>query len=122
MLDWGDLRFFLAVAERGSASAAARSLGVDKGTVSRRVSALERSVGVRLFDRKASGWSLTPAGRKALGPTRRVDAAISVMQTEIGGTSPEAREPVIHRDTITWKPLADEPGGTIAIPPLFAPI
>jgi DNA-binding transcriptional LysR family regulator len=94
MLDWGDLRFFLAVAERGSASAAARSLGVDKGTVSRRVSALERSVGVRLFDRKASGWSLTPAGRKALGPTRRVDAAISVMQTEIGGTTPEARAPV----------------------------
>ena len=94
MLDWGDLRFFLAVAERGSASAAARGLQVDKGTISRRVSALERSVGVRLFDRKASGWALTQAGRTALASVRRVDAVISVMQTEIGGASPEARVPV----------------------------
>ena len=41
---------------------------------------------------------------------------------QIEAWTPESREPVIHRDTITWKPLADQPGCTIAIPPLFAPI
>ncbi|MFY0537428.1 helix-turn-helix domain-containing protein [Nannocystis pusilla] len=49
MLDWDDLRFFLAVARAGSFSAAARGLGVTQPTVGRRIAALERSLGARLF-------------------------------------------------------------------------
>ena len=45
-LDWEDLRFFLALARLGSLSAAARSLGVNHATVSRRVVALEQRLGV----------------------------------------------------------------------------
>src|SRR5262245_53904795 len=61
-MDWDDLRYLLAVEEAGSASAAARRLKVDKATVARRVSSLERDLGVRLLDRRASGWRTTRAG------------------------------------------------------------
>lgn len=91
MINWDDLRYLLAVAARGSASAAARGLGVDKGTVSRRIAALEHSVGARLFDRRASGWTITAAGRKALAPARRIDTAVTAMLAELGGTGETSR-------------------------------
>ncbi len=90
-MDWDDLRYLIAVALRGSASAAARGLGVDKGTVSRRIAALEHGVGTRLFDRRASGWTPTAAGRKALASARRVETDIAAMLADLGGTSETAR-------------------------------
>lgn len=90
-MDWDDLRYLVAVADRGSASAAARGLGVDKGTVSRRVASLEHAVGARLFDRKASGWSPTAAGRKAVDAARRVDAGVAALLADLGGASEAAR-------------------------------
>ena len=56
---WDDLRFLLAVARAGTLSGAARSLGVNHTTVSRRIQALEEHVGVRLFERLSSGWATT---------------------------------------------------------------
>ncbi|TLS78448.1 LysR family transcriptional regulator [Mariprofundus erugo] len=61
-MNWDDLRLFLAVARTGSISAAARSLKVQHSTVSRRMSGLEKKLGVRLLERKKSGYELTPAG------------------------------------------------------------
>ncbi len=52
-LDWDDLRFFLAIAEQGSLSAASRILSVNHSTVFRRINQLEKSIGVRLFERLA---------------------------------------------------------------------
>ena len=49
-LDWDDLRFFLEVARTQKASSAARRLGVDYTTVSRRISSLEKALGALLFD------------------------------------------------------------------------
>ena len=45
MLDWNDLRHFLAVAREGSTLAAGRSLRVSQTTVARRIAALEGAVG-----------------------------------------------------------------------------
>src|SRR5437868_568267 len=78
-MQWDDLRFLIAVSDSGSVSAAARNLGVDKGTVSRRIAALEHSVGTRLFDRKSSGWTATPAGRKTMGTARKVEAGVMAL-------------------------------------------
>lgn len=51
LLDWDDIRFFLAVVRSKSISQAASQLSVNHTTVSRRISALEKRLGTRLFDR-----------------------------------------------------------------------
>jgi DNA-binding transcriptional LysR family regulator len=61
-LDWDDLRFVLAIAREGSLSGAARALAVTHSTVFRRLGAIEREAGVRLFDRFRDGYAATPAG------------------------------------------------------------
>ncbi|MGB5482903.1 LysR family transcriptional regulator [Parasphingorhabdus sp.] len=75
MLDWNDLRYFLAVARTGSTLAAAKHLRVSQSTISRRVTALEDEIGVKLFIRKASGYSLTPRGKSVLPAAESVEAA-----------------------------------------------
>ncbi|SFD66812.1 LysR family transcriptional regulator [Pseudoalteromonas denitrificans] len=61
MIDWDDIRFFLAVAQNGNVTAAARALNVNHSTVSRRIAALEEKHGVRLFERIPSGYEMTSA-------------------------------------------------------------
>lgn len=63
MLDLNDIAVFARVVEAGSFTAAARLLGMPKTTVSRRVAALEREVGVRLLQRTTRSLSMTDAGR-----------------------------------------------------------
>ena len=65
-MNWDDLRVFLAVAQDGSLSAAARSLKVSQPTVGRRLRALEESLGARLFDRLPDGFAPTAAGIELL--------------------------------------------------------
>jgi len=63
MIDLNDIAVFTRVVEAGSFTAAARLLATPKTTVSRRVAALEREVGVRLLQRTTRSLSLTDAGR-----------------------------------------------------------
>ena len=78
-LDWEDVRFFAALARHGSLSAAARLLGVNHATVSRRVAALERSIGAQLFERRPSGYELTEDGRGVLSAAAEMEnAALSL--------------------------------------------
>lgn len=69
---WDDLKLFLAVAETGSLSGAARSLRIGQPTVSRRLAELEDALGYKLFRRSANGAAPTPAGARLLDPTRRM--------------------------------------------------
>lgn len=62
MHSWDDFRYFYAVAQSGSFSKAAKDLGVNHSTVSRRIQSLEEGHGVRLFDRTHSGYVMTEAG------------------------------------------------------------
>jgi DNA-binding transcriptional LysR family regulator len=64
MIDWEDVRHFVAVAQSGTLSGAARSLKVDHATVSRRVAALEAALDVRLVDRLPRSCRLTAVGRQ----------------------------------------------------------
>ena len=59
----GAISCFVAVAEQASFVAAAAALGISASTVSRKVSALEETIGVRLFDRTTRRVALTEAGR-----------------------------------------------------------
>lgn len=83
MLDWNDLRFFLAVAEHGGTKAAARELGVDASTVQRRIGALERQCGQVLVQRLAGGYRLTELGERLLAPARQVAEAVGALQQQL---------------------------------------
>jgi DNA-binding transcriptional LysR family regulator len=66
MLDWDDLRIFLAVGQHGSLNGAAKVLGFHRSTVLRRIDRLEKQIGQRLFDRSPDGVTLTAAGERLL--------------------------------------------------------
>lgn len=75
-MNWDDLRFVLAVAETGSLASASRRLKVDHTTVGRRIDALERSLGVKLFTRGAGGYVRTADAERLLSPLKRVEEAV----------------------------------------------
>ena len=75
MLDWNDLRYFLAVADHGSTLAAGRALRTSQTTVARRIAALEQAIGLPLFDRRQAGYAPTPAGTDLLERARAVEHA-----------------------------------------------
>jgi len=81
-LDWNALQFILALARQQSLERAAEALAVDPSTVSRRVRALERDIGARVFDRTATGHRLTSVGRRLLETAERVEADIAEMERE----------------------------------------
>lgn len=64
MFDWEDMRHFIALAEAGTLSGAARALKVDHATVGRRVSALEKVFDTSLIERLPKRWVLTEAGQR----------------------------------------------------------
>ena len=74
--DWDDLRFFLAVARVGRLTVAARRLGADHATVSRRITALEDALKAKLFERRPQGYALTEHGERLLSNARRIVALI----------------------------------------------
>ncbi len=82
---WDDLQIVKAVAECGSASAAATALGVNHATILRRVSAFEKAQGVRLFERHATGYRATAAGRALLQATRVMHATVEDIQRSLLG-------------------------------------
>ena len=83
MLDWNDLRYFLAVARTGSTLAASRTLKVAQATVSRRITALEDALGTTLFVRSASGYQLSVRGRAMLTSAEAVERSIENMVNSV---------------------------------------
>lgn len=70
VMDWGDLPYFLAVAEHRTLARAAARMRTDPTTVGRRVQKLERALGVRLFEHTPAGHVATPAGEHLLEKAR----------------------------------------------------
>lgn len=79
-LDWNHLRAFLATAEAGSLSAAARRLGLTQPTLSRQVAAVEQRLGVTLFERVGQAMVLTSAGLALIDSARTMGAAAEELQ------------------------------------------
>ncbi len=61
-VDWDHLQFFLVLARAKTLTNAARIIGVEHSTVSRRIQALELALGTPLFRREATGYELTMEG------------------------------------------------------------
>jgi DNA-binding transcriptional LysR family regulator len=77
MFDWDDLRHFLAVARHGSTIQAARALGINQSTVQRRVAALERQLGRRVFEKRPEGYRLTRLGEELRPIAERVETDVT---------------------------------------------
>src|SRR5260370_2766820 len=73
MEQWDDVRFFLAIARERSLSGAARALGVDHATVGRRLTAFERRLSAKLFNRTPEGFAITAAGQAILNPAQGME-------------------------------------------------
>ncbi len=89
---FGTIPVFVAVVENGGFSAAARSLGVSKSAVSKRINQLEAHLGVRLLHRTTRKLSLTEAGERffehaaqALNAAGQAEDAVTELQGEPQG-------------------------------------
>lgn len=84
-LAWDDYRFLLAVGRAGSLNGAAKRLGVSHATVFRRVNAIERALGVRLFERAREGYAPTPNGEEAIAAAAQIEARIAATERRLAG-------------------------------------
>lgn len=85
MIDWDDVRYFLAVARGGSVRAAAERLGVNHATVLRRIAQLEERLGVQMFEKLPSGYRLTAAGEEVLEFADQMEASSHLLETRVFG-------------------------------------
>lgn len=87
VIDWNQLKAFLATAETGSLSAAARKLGLTQPTLSRQVAAIERRLEVTLFERAGKAMVLTTTGMDLLEHARAMGAAAQELELAATGRS-----------------------------------
>jgi DNA-binding transcriptional LysR family regulator len=72
---WDGYQVFLTVAQQGGLRAASSVLGLSSATIGRRMLELEREIGVTLFNRSQSGYSLTEAGQQLFERLQQMDLA-----------------------------------------------
>lgn len=77
--NWHDISIFLAVARGGSTNAAAKTMGVNPTTVSRRIASLERDLGLVLFERDTQGYRITTDGQALLAEAEQVELKMLVL-------------------------------------------
>lgn len=82
---WSLVRAFLAVAETGSLSGAARALSQSQPTMGRQIKQLEIQLGLRLFERQPRGLTLTPTGESLLDPAKAMHAAFHQLSLRAAG-------------------------------------
>lgn len=85
--EWSALQSFLVVARCGRLTIAAQQLGIDHSTLSRRMTSLEKSLQVQLFDRRPSGYTLTPQGERLLESAQSMEATALGILDQVGGAS-----------------------------------
>ncbi len=85
MIDWDDIRYFLAVERGGSVRAAAKALEVNHATVLRRIGHLEGRLGTQLFEKLPSGYRLTGAGEEVLELAKQMEASSHQLETRVFG-------------------------------------
>ncbi len=91
MIEWDDVRYFLAVARGGSARTAAERLGVYHSTVLRRIAQLEERLGAQMFEKLPSGYRLTAAGEEVLELADQMEASSHQLETRVFGRDQSVR-------------------------------
>jgi LysR family nitrogen assimilation transcriptional regulator len=83
ILDARRLRYFRAVAEHGSMTAAARTLNVAQPAISYHIAEIEAALGLQLLERRHDGVRVTTAGEALLRHAREVAAALEAAEQEM---------------------------------------
>ena len=91
MIDWDDVRYFLAVGRGGSVRAAAERLGVNHSTVLRRIAQLEERLGAHMFEKLPSGYRLTEAGEEVLELAQQMEVSSHQLETRVFGRDQSVR-------------------------------
>jgi LysR family nitrogen assimilation transcriptional regulator len=94
-VDTQHLKAFLKIAETGSISRAAESLGIAQPSLSQQLLRLEDEVGIRLFDRTARGVTLTEAGKIFLERAHQILQATELAIADAQHLREEARGQVV---------------------------
>ncbi len=81
--DWSDFKVLLALSRGGSVAAAARILGVDGSTISRRLAAAEEAMGATLIVRGGREFSFTAEGQAALGAAQAMETAVNAAAASV---------------------------------------
>ncbi len=84
-MNWDDLRIFLAVARTQKLSPAARSVGLDATTVSRRLDRLAADLGTTLFEQGSTGHVLTARGLQLLAHAEAIERSALAARSEVAG-------------------------------------
>jgi DNA-binding transcriptional LysR family regulator len=107
-LSWDDLRVILAVSQGGTLAAAAERLRVSHVTVFRRLNQIERQLGVRLFERRRSGYTPTSAGAEVTALAGRLEHDIAALERRIAGRDQRSAGTVriTTTDTLLYGPLS----------------
>jgi DNA-binding transcriptional LysR family regulator len=82
---WNDLRYVLVIARSQTVAEAASQLSVHQSTVFRRLNELEKELGVRLFDRLATGYTTTTAGEDICQFAERMEEDTAALDRRING-------------------------------------
>lgn len=86
-MEWSDLEVFLAAVRTGSYTAAGRQLGINRTTIGRRVEALEKSLGLPLFEKNPVGYAPNAAGARLLATAEAVEREVASMLHDIGAAA-----------------------------------
>ena len=85
MSDWDDMRIFLETARCRRLVDAARRLGLDHSTVSRRIRRFEERLSTQLFERDAQGYTLSVAGAQLLERAEQMEQFVNQALEEAAG-------------------------------------
>lgn len=85
MFAWDDLRVVLAIARAGDLRKAAAAVGVNHSTMFRRLNALERALGSKLFERLATGYRATDSGQRLLEAAERMETEALALDRDLTG-------------------------------------
>jgi DNA-binding transcriptional LysR family regulator len=89
LMDWDDVRVFLAVARHGSLRAAGRALGLSQPTIGRRLTSFEATFGgPTLFDRLPEGLRLNAAGEALIAVAEELESAALALERRRAAASP----------------------------------
>jgi len=101
-MDWDKLRVFHAVAEAGSFTHAGEVLNLSQSSVSRQISALERSLNTALFHRHARGLKLTEQGELLYRTAREVFAKLAMVETLVAESRDRPKGPLRITTTVAF--------------------
>lgn len=105
MTNWDEIRTAFQVAKMGTVSGAAEALGVHHATVIRHIDALEKRLGVKLFQRHARGYSATEAGQDLLRVAQTTDDQFQQLEGRIRGRGNEVAGELLVTSLVEIAPL-----------------